>query len=101
MLKDATGFNHIYLATGYTDMRKGIDGMLMVIKGEFGINPLLLDIQPVVFGTISQNEIMAFSNTGRCKMSFSGHKVSSKHLLLRGYQHIDEISIDFIEFFGL
>ncbi len=39
MLKDATGFNHIYLATGYTDMRKGIDGMLMVIKGEFGINP--------------------------------------------------------------
>ena len=39
MLKDASGFKHIYLATGYTDMRKGIDGMLMVIRGEFGMNP--------------------------------------------------------------
>lgn len=39
MLKDATGFNRIFIATGRTDMRKGIDGMLMVIKGEFGKNP--------------------------------------------------------------
>lgn len=39
MLKDASGFNHIYIACGKTDLRKGIDGMLIVIKGEFGMNP--------------------------------------------------------------
>lgn len=39
MLNDATGFNHIYIACGRTDLRKGIDGMVMVIKGEFGLNP--------------------------------------------------------------
>lgn len=42
MLCDAGGFKHIYLAAGRTDLRKGIDGMLMVIRGEFGLDPLQL-----------------------------------------------------------
>lgn len=39
MLNDATGFKHIYLATGKTDLRKGQDGLLMIIKTEFNLNP--------------------------------------------------------------
>lgn len=39
MLKEATGFNHIYLATGRTDLRKGQDGLLMLIKNEFELDP--------------------------------------------------------------
>lgn len=28
MLSDASGFRHVYLFTGYTDLRKGIDGLI-------------------------------------------------------------------------
>lgn len=39
MLNDANGFKHIYIATGYTDLRKGIDGLSMLIHTQFDLNP--------------------------------------------------------------
>lgn len=39
MLNDATGFKRIYIATGYTDLRKGIDGLALLIHTEFDLNP--------------------------------------------------------------
>ena len=39
MLKDAECFTHIYLRTGQTDMRLGIDGLLTVIGGQMGLDP--------------------------------------------------------------
>ena len=39
MLKDATGFSHIYLKIGYTDLRKGIPGLTLLIKESFGLDP--------------------------------------------------------------
>ena len=38
MLKDAECFTHIYLRTGRTDMRLGIDGLLTVIGGQMGLD---------------------------------------------------------------
>ena len=31
MLNDAVGFEKIFIATGYTDLRRGIDGLAMVV----------------------------------------------------------------------
>lgn len=39
MLYDAKCFDHIYITTGYTDMRKGIDGLIAKVGYEMNLNP--------------------------------------------------------------
>lgn len=39
MLNDASGFKKIYLAVGYTDLRRGIDGLAGIIKFQFNLDP--------------------------------------------------------------
>jgi transposase len=39
MLNDATGFKHIYIAVGYTDLRSGIDKLVTIIKNDFQLDP--------------------------------------------------------------
>lgn len=41
MLNDASGFSHIFLCTGYTDLRKGIDGLIAVVASTFQLDPTL------------------------------------------------------------
>ena len=39
MLNNATGFERIYIACGYTDLRQGIDGLTVVIRRQLGVDP--------------------------------------------------------------
>ena len=39
MLNDTTAFKKIYIATGYTDLRQGIDGLASHIKFHFKLDP--------------------------------------------------------------
>lgn len=39
MLNDFTGAEKIYIACGYTDMRKGIDGLATLVEQRFQLNP--------------------------------------------------------------
>lgn len=39
MLYDAKGFDKIYLAPGYTDLRKSIEGLKILIGRDFNLNP--------------------------------------------------------------
>jgi len=44
MLNDAKGFSKIFIATGYSDLRKGIDGLANIIKFQFDLDPFQKDI---------------------------------------------------------
>ena len=39
MLGDISGLEKIYIACGYTDMRKSIDGLCAVIEGQLKMDP--------------------------------------------------------------
>lgn len=39
MLSEASGFDKIYIATGYTDLRRGIDGLVGMIQQVFKLDP--------------------------------------------------------------
>ena len=41
MLNDAdtSGFKKVYLATGFTDLRRGIDGLAAIIRFQFHLDP--------------------------------------------------------------
>jgi len=39
MLNDAKAFDKVYIACGYTDMRRGIDGLTSLIQTEFHLSP--------------------------------------------------------------
>lgn len=39
MLKEYAENRVVYLVTGYTDMRRGIDGLAMIIQGRLKLDP--------------------------------------------------------------
>lgn len=39
MLNDGKGFKKIYLATGYTDLRRGIEGLAGISRFQFELDP--------------------------------------------------------------
>ena len=39
MLNNAAGFERIYIACGYTDLRQGIDGLSRMIRQNLGVDP--------------------------------------------------------------
>ena len=39
MLNNASGFQKIFLATGYTDLRRGIEGLASIVRFQFNLNP--------------------------------------------------------------
>ena len=44
MLAEASGIQKIYIACGYTDLRKGIDGLAQIIGTTFDLNPFQKDV---------------------------------------------------------
>ena len=39
MLSDFKGADKVYIACGYTDLRKGIDGLALLVRHEFDLDP--------------------------------------------------------------
>ena len=39
MLNNFIGADHVYIACGYTDLRKGIDGLSVLVQQEFDLDP--------------------------------------------------------------
>ena len=39
MLSDFTGADKVYIACGYTDLRRGIDGLAAMVQRQFNLDP--------------------------------------------------------------
>lgn len=39
MLTDFKGADHVYIACGYTDLRRGIDGLASIVQQQFQLDP--------------------------------------------------------------
>ena len=39
MLRDFTGADKVYIACGYTDLRRGIDGLAAMVQQQFSLDP--------------------------------------------------------------
>lgn len=39
MLSDFTGADRVYIACGYTDLRRGIDGLAAIVQQQFNLDP--------------------------------------------------------------
>ena len=39
MLNDGIGFKKVYIASGFTDLRRGIDGLARIIRFQFNLDP--------------------------------------------------------------
>ena len=70
MLNDGTGFKKVYLATGFTDLRRGIDGLARIIRFQFQLDPY------------DKNTLFLFcgKRTDRIKVHFTG--LSGRHSVL-------------------
>jgi len=55
MLKSIESYDGIYLACGFTDLRKSVDGLAAIVKCDFGLDP---------FG----NSLFLFCNKGRNRL---------------------------------
>jgi len=44
MFNDAKGFHKIFLATGRTDLRRGIDGLAAIVRFQFQLDPFQKNI---------------------------------------------------------
>ena len=43
MLNDATCFKNVYIVTGYTDLRYGINSLVALIESKLGTRPVVAD----------------------------------------------------------
>ena len=51
MLSDFTGADKVYIACGYTDLRRGIDGLAAMVQKQFHLDPFANTLFPVLRST--------------------------------------------------
>lgn len=74
---DLTNINHIYVACGYTDLRKGIDGYIYLADGKLNINPF-------------ENVIFIFCSKFKNKIKILHHEAGSFWLY---YKRVEQFTI--------
>ena len=81
MLNDFTGADKVYIACGYTDLRKGIDGLARLVPQQFALDPFANIVS-------SQNQLSSFVVQHcthllcRCYITFS-QKLKHSAVLLK------------------
>ena len=70
MLNNANGFKKIYIATGYTDLRRGMEGLAAIIRFQFNLDPYDKDTLFLFCGKVTAS---CFCTSGFTAVHSSGH----------------------------
>ena len=70
MLNNANGFKKIYIATGYTDLRRGMEGLAAIIRFQFNLDPYDKD---TLFLFCGKRTASCFCTSGFTAVHSSGH----------------------------
>lgn len=74
MLSDFTGADKVYIACGYTDLRKGIDGLAHLVQQQFELDPFT----NTYFCSVDDGETVSRAYTGKRMALFCCTNVWSK-----------------------
>ena len=55
MLSDFAGADRVYIACGYTDLRRGIDGLAALVQQQFNLDPFTKYTVHLLWQTPGQN----------------------------------------------
>ena len=67
MLNDAVCFKQVYIVTGYTDLRSGIDRLAALITSKTGDNPFVPDTLYLFCGRKTNHQVPVPGKTDRIK----------------------------------
>ena len=72
MLSDFKGADKVYIACGFTDLRRGIDGLAGIVKQQFNLDPFSNTLF-LFCGTLSELHRLKLSEVypKRCLQSYS------------------------------
>ena len=87
MLNDFTGADKVYIACGYTDLRKGIDGLARMVQQQFALDPFTTHCSCSAGGAetglrdyTGKRTVLFWSTSGWNRVHTSGRGVNPRYV---------------------
>ena len=91
MLGDISSANHIYLVTGYTDMRKSIDGLMAIVRDTYELDPYSNSVFLFCGRRADRIKALHYEKDGFCLLYKRLEKGANDHFRFQWPRHASEV----------